>query len=355
MAEAVKQAIGQRDGWICQLCDKPINRLAVYPHPLCATVDHRLPRSAGGSNRADNLQITHKLCNELRSQAPLESLDLTALRGRFDQAWARYQRRHPQVDQELILQVVPETRAAARAAERAARRAQAEIKAQARPATPARLPLELLPTIALPKRPAGEGTGSLLILALPAFGTLGRRSCMICHKRTSGPGSHVCSGHGQRVSALTRRAVCIRDGWICQLCHEPVDPQVPTGHPFAATVDHCLPRSAGGPSRPENLQLAHKMCNELRDTIPLESLDFGQLRARFSQAWARYLKTHPYGDPAQVIEQRAHRREMRRAAQVRRTARRAQARAAALAAAALSPETLVPIAAPVGADQSIAA
>jgi hypothetical protein len=55
--------IYERDQWICQLCDKPIDRELRYPDLMCASIDHVIPVSMGGPNSAENLQATHYLCN----------------------------------------------------------------------------------------------------------------------------------------------------------------------------------------------------------------------------------------------------------------------------------------------------
>lgn len=55
-----------------------------------------------------------------------------------------------------------------------------------------------------------------------------------------------------------------RDGWICWLCEQPIDPEAPSRSPAAPTVDHVVPRSRGGASTPDNLRLAHRRCNAAR-------------------------------------------------------------------------------------------
>jgi 5-methylcytosine-specific restriction endonuclease McrA len=45
---------------------KKIKTCAICGDPVTAgqaSVDHRIPLSRGGSNRADNLQLAHKRCN----------------------------------------------------------------------------------------------------------------------------------------------------------------------------------------------------------------------------------------------------------------------------------------------------
>ncbi len=68
-------AIYERDGWICGLCGKPVNKHLRHPDWRAATLDHVIPLSvaiAAGwppavAHSPDNLQLAHKRCNELKS------------------------------------------------------------------------------------------------------------------------------------------------------------------------------------------------------------------------------------------------------------------------------------------------
>lgn len=64
----------------------------------------------------------------------------------------------------------------------------------------------------------------------------------------------------RRANAL---AVAERDGWICQLCLEPVTPSGPVMH--RASVDHIVRRRDGGTRDMANLRLAHQSCNSFRE------------------------------------------------------------------------------------------
>lgn len=64
-----------------------------------------------------------------------------------------------------------------------------------------------------------------------------------------------------RPSAVLRLAVMERDGWVCQLCGEPVDVSAKPGDRQYPTLDHVKPRSRGGADTLENLQCAHRGCN----------------------------------------------------------------------------------------------
>ncbi len=58
--------------------------------------------------------------------------------------------------------------------------------------------------------------------------------------------------NGQMIPYI-RAEIFERDGWICQLCAEPVESD--------PTIDHIVPLSVGGEDSPENVQLAHRSCN----------------------------------------------------------------------------------------------
>lgn len=49
--------IAARDGTDCALCGNPIRNIER------ATLDHIIPRSVGGRDALDNLQLTHYRCN----------------------------------------------------------------------------------------------------------------------------------------------------------------------------------------------------------------------------------------------------------------------------------------------------
>ncbi len=58
--------IYERDAWICQLCKKSVNPNLAFPNPACASLDHVVPLSRGGSHRATNVQLAHLRCNTSR-------------------------------------------------------------------------------------------------------------------------------------------------------------------------------------------------------------------------------------------------------------------------------------------------
>lgn len=65
--------------------------------------------------------------------------------------------------------------------------------------------------------------------------------------------------HGLSVEVLARR-----DGLACGICGEPVDLSLRAPELMRASVDHRIPRARGGSNDPENLQLAHLWCNQVK-------------------------------------------------------------------------------------------
>src|SRR5699024_2990102 len=52
-----------RDGWICGICDDPVDRAMEYPDPMSVSLDHIIPLSKGGSHTPENVQCAHLDCN----------------------------------------------------------------------------------------------------------------------------------------------------------------------------------------------------------------------------------------------------------------------------------------------------
>lgn len=97
-------------------------------------------------------------------------------------------------------------------------------------------------------------------------------SCVTSQKNAAKYADHeyVPTGKGHRGRAhryglvyepVDRARIFERDGWLCGLCHEPVDPALAWPDPFSASLDHVVPMSRGGDHVPSNLQCAHLRCN----------------------------------------------------------------------------------------------
>lgn len=52
---------------VCGICGLPVDKSLRYPNPMCATVDHIIPVTKGGTNELSNLQLAHHYCNRQKS------------------------------------------------------------------------------------------------------------------------------------------------------------------------------------------------------------------------------------------------------------------------------------------------
>lgn len=74
----VRNAIYERDGWVCQLCDRPVDPGAAVASPESASIDHIVPRSLWPRNKKGvhsiaNLQLAHLICNIHRQALSVEA------------------------------------------------------------------------------------------------------------------------------------------------------------------------------------------------------------------------------------------------------------------------------------------
>lgn len=89
-------------------------------------------------------------------------------------------------------------------------------------------------------------------------------SARYCSKRCQRQAGESRQGDKFVVPPRFRYAIYQRDGWVCQLCGEDVNRNARTWDDWAASLDHIIPRSTGGPDTWENLRLAHRWCNAIR-------------------------------------------------------------------------------------------
>lgn len=66
------------------------------------------------------------------------------------------------------------------------------------------------------------------------------------------------------VERFTREEIFERDGWVCQICLEPIDPTVKKPDTRCASIDHVVPISLGGEHSRANVQAAHLVCNLIK-------------------------------------------------------------------------------------------
>lgn len=65
-----------RDGWVCQICQRPVNKGLSWPHTESASLDHIVPLSRGGAHSEANARLAHLGCN-VGKGATIEAGDLT--------------------------------------------------------------------------------------------------------------------------------------------------------------------------------------------------------------------------------------------------------------------------------------
>lgn len=58
-----RQDIFERDGWVCGICRKKVDRTKLFPHPDSPTLDHVIPLDKGGDDAPHNLRCAHHSCN----------------------------------------------------------------------------------------------------------------------------------------------------------------------------------------------------------------------------------------------------------------------------------------------------
>lgn len=76
MPKSWRYEIAKRDGNNCALCGKPIGDINY------ATLDHIIPRHAGGSDTIDNLQLAHYRCNVDRGAPITREMRMAVREGR---------------------------------------------------------------------------------------------------------------------------------------------------------------------------------------------------------------------------------------------------------------------------------
>ena len=72
----VRVEIYERDGWLCHLCNEPVDRSAHFNDDFAPSLDHLKPRSKGGSDEPGNLKTSHRICNATRRDDELDALEV---------------------------------------------------------------------------------------------------------------------------------------------------------------------------------------------------------------------------------------------------------------------------------------
>ena len=86
----------------------------------------------------------------------------------------------------------------------------------------------------------------------------------------------ACSGKRPYIPQSIRSSVYGRDGYACQLCGGPTEPDSDPSSDWYPTLDHITPVSLGGSSEESNLRTAHRWCNIVRGVSDPHGL-FGEV------------------------------------------------------------------------------
>jgi 5-methylcytosine-specific restriction endonuclease McrA len=136
---------------------------------------------------------------------------------------------------------------------------------------PGRLAADAVGTAGGVAMSVGTGTGSSISTVVRVNVCVhGHRvydvDCGSCRRLNSDPRRRP---HGLRRRHLA--AVAAREGYRCGLCGDPVDMAVPLDDGRAITLDQVIPRAHGGSDHRDNLQLAHRDCNQAKaDALTIE-------------------------------------------------------------------------------------
>lgn len=88
----VKNMYGQRDGWVCHLCNGSIDHEPPYStDDFMLSLDHVHPQSQGGSDYPSNIKASHQSCNKGRRDRTIEEYRKVLSEGR-----SNAQLRHPE-------------------------------------------------------------------------------------------------------------------------------------------------------------------------------------------------------------------------------------------------------------------
>ena len=73
----LRREVYERDGWVCGLCDLPIDSSLAWPHKWSASLDHVVPQSHMliPDHSASNLRAVHLQCNSMRGDGSNMSED----------------------------------------------------------------------------------------------------------------------------------------------------------------------------------------------------------------------------------------------------------------------------------------
>ncbi|WP_116048635.1 HNH endonuclease [Amycolatopsis palatopharyngis] len=102
------EEIGERDDWICGLCETPVDPIWRYPDPRAPSIDHIQPLSDHGTDTRDNVRMTHWGCNHERN-ASMELTTLDDARRSKQKVANVFERQFPEFAEQLVARLDPES------------------------------------------------------------------------------------------------------------------------------------------------------------------------------------------------------------------------------------------------------
>ena len=124
----------------------------------------------------------------------------------------------------------------------------------------------IAPTIDLtPRRPRVWCSGPCAWCG-ESFTIIDQTTARYCSTRCARSAARAARDDRFRISPRIRLAIYERDGWVCQLCGDPVDAMLHYLDDWAASLDHieCQSWVLVPDHSPANLRLAHRICNSMR-------------------------------------------------------------------------------------------
>ena len=71
----------------------------------------------------------------------------------------------------------------------------------------------------------------------------------------------------QEIEIFSDLEIFERDGWICQICFDVIDPEIKLPDVMCVSLDHIMPISRGGSHTRINVQAAHLKCNTKKANV----------------------------------------------------------------------------------------
>jgi hypothetical protein len=98
-----------------------------------------------------------------------------------------------------------------------------------------------------------------------AYGDKRKRFCSLrCSRKHGGNHRKYLAKTNGNHESVYRHEVMERDGWICGVCGDEIDPALDYPDKMSASLDHIIPLTKGGAHNMGNVQAAHLLCNIIK-------------------------------------------------------------------------------------------